>query len=193
MLENLKKYKIILASQSERRQNLLKGLDIDFEVKTIDSVKETYPADLQIDKVPEYLARQKAEYYLQFLEKNTLLITADTIVVADNQLLGKPKNEQEAKNMLQTLSGATHEVITGVCLTTQEQQKIFSTVTKVTFSVLNDSEINYYVKKYQPYDKAGGYGIQEWIGFVGVKKIEGSYYNVMGLPVQRIYQVLKKF
>ncbi|MDR2684455.1 MAG: Maf family nucleotide pyrophosphatase [Prevotellaceae bacterium] len=193
MLENLKKYKIILASQSARRQELLKGLDIEFEIKTINGLKETYPTDLQIDKVPEYLAKQKADYYMQFLEEDTLLITADTIVVADNQLLGKPKNEQEAKNMLQTLSGATHKVITGICLTTQKKQKIFSTVTKVTFSVLNNNEINYYVKKYQPYDKAGGYGIQEWIGFTGVEKIEGSYYNVMGLPVQKIYQILKKF
>ena len=189
MLEN---YKIILGSKSPRRQELLKGLDIDFEIKNID-VEENYPADLQIDKVPEYIALKKADAYKEFLQNNTLLITADTIVAHNGKVFGKPKDENDAKNMLKTLSNSTHEVITGVCITTKTQQKIFSVVTKVTFAPLTDSEIDYYIEKYKPFDKAGSYGIQEWIGFVCVEKIEGSYYNVMGLPIQRIYQVLKKF
>ncbi|MDR0829808.1 MAG: Maf-like protein [Prevotellaceae bacterium] len=189
MLEN---YKIILGSQSPRRQELLKGLDIDFEVKKID-VEETYPPDLQIDKVPEYLAKQKSDAYKSFLDENTILITADTIVVLDNQAFGKPKDYSDAFLMLKKLAGKTHEVITGVCITTKQRQEVFSVVTKVTFSPLSDDEIGYYLTKYAPYDKAGSYGIQEWVGFVGVEKIEGSFYNVMGLPIQKIYQELKKF
>lgn len=192
MLENLKKYKIILGSKSPRRQELLKGLDIDFEVKEID-VEENYPADLQIYKVPEYLAKQKANYYKKFLENDTLLITADTIVVHNGAVFGKPKNKIEAKNMLKTLSANTHEVITGICITTKAQQEAFSVVAEVTFMSLTENEIDYYIAKYKPFDKAGGYGIQEWIGFVGVEKINGSYCNVMGLPIQKIYQVLKNF
>jgi septum formation protein len=189
MLEN---YKIILGSNSPRRQELLKGLDINFEVKALD-IEENYPADLQADKVPEYLARQKAEACRSFLQNNTLLITADTIVLHNGKVFGKPENEQEAKNMLKTLSANTHEVITGVCITTKVRQEIFSVITKVTFAALSDNEIDCYVKKYNPFDKAGGYGIQEWIGFAGVEKIEGSFYNVMGFPIQKIYQILKTF
>jgi len=171
---------------------LLKGLDIDFEVKEID-VEENYPADLQIDKVPEYLAKQKADAYTNFLQDNTLLITADTIVAHNGTVFGKPKDENDAKDMLKTLANSTHEVITGVCITTKKRQEIFSVITKVTFAPLTDSEIDYYVEKYKPFDKAGSYGIQEWIGFVCVEKIDGSYYNVMGLPIQRIYKMLKTF
>ena len=189
MLEN---YKIILGSKSPRRQELLRGLDIDFEVKEID-VEENYPADLQIDKVPQYLAKQKADAYKNFLQNDTLLITADTIVAHNGKVFGKPKDENDAKDMLKTLANSAHDVITGVCITTKSRQEIFSIVTKVTFSPLTESEIDYYVKKYKPFDKAGSYGIQEWIGFVCVEKIEGSYYNVMGLPIQRIYQMLKTF
>ena len=187
MLEN---YKIVLGSKSPRRQELLKGLDIDFGVKEID-VDENYHADLPIDKIPEYLAKQKADAYSDFLQNDTLLITADTIVAHKGKVYGKPKDENDAKNMLKILANSTHEVITGVCITTKERQEIFSVITKVTFAPLTDNEIDYYVEKYKPMDKAGSYGIQEWIGYVGVEKIDGSYYNVMGLPIQKIYQKLK--
>ena len=193
MFKNSLSKKIILGSQSARRQELLRGLDIDFEVKTIEGLTETYPDNLEINKIPEYLAKQKADAFMEFLDEETLLITADTIVVLNGKVYGKPKDKNEAKAMLQVLSGKTHEVITGVCLTTKGQQKIFSENTKVTFSNFSENEIDYYVEKYLPMDKAGSYGIQEWIGYIGVEKIEGSFYNVMGLPVQQIYQALKEF
>jgi septum formation protein len=189
----LKNYKVILGSQSARRQELMRGLDIDFSIQTIDDLQESYPPDLQTCKIPEYLAKLKADAFEKFLDDEKLLITADTIVIAEGKVLGKPKDETDAKSMLKVLSGKTHEVVTGVCLTTKKRQEIFSTFTKVTFSILSDNEIDYYLSKYKPYDKAGGYGIQEWIGFVGVERIEGSFYNVMGFPVQKIYQKLKTF
>lgn len=189
----LEQYHIILGSQSPRRQELLKGLDIDFEVYTIPNIEEHYPSTLQAEAIPQYLACQKADAYINLIQANTLLITADTIVWLDNQVFGKPTDKADAKRMLQALSGRTHQVITGVCISTKERKECFSATSYVTFAVLADDEIDYYLEKYQPMDKAGSYGVQEWIGYIGVEHIEGSYYNVMGLPIQRLYQMLKTF
>lgn len=172
---------------------MLRGLGIDFEVKTIDGQEELFPHDLPVEQIPQYLAVQKAEALGEFIDDDTLLITADTIVTLDSGVFGKPKDRAEAHAMLRTLSAATHEVITGVCVTTVARREVFATSTRVTFGCLTDDEIYYYIDKYRPFDKAGAYGIQEWIGFVGVERIEGSFYNVMGLPVQRIYNILKSF
>jgi len=193
MLENLSKYKIILASNSPRRQELLAGLDINFEVKTIPDIDESYPETLKKEEIPVFVAKQKSLAYQKYLEENTLLITADTIVWLDGNIYGKPENEQEAKEMLRILSGKTHEVITGVCLTGMKKQKTFYVSSQVKFAVLKEEEIDYYVKKYKPYDKAGAYGVQEWIGYIGVEKLEGSFYNVMGLPVRVLYSYLKEW
>ncbi len=190
---NIQNYHIILGSNSPRRRELLAGLDLDFEVKVIPGLEEHYPATLQPEEIPVFLAKQKAEAYIPTLPEKTLLITADTIVWNRNEVIGKPKNREEAIRMLQSLSGHEHHVVTGVCLTTTEKQKAFSVISAVKFATLTDEEIGYYVDKYQPFDKAGAYGIQEWIGYVGVESINGSFYNVMGLPVQRLYQELKKF
>lgn len=191
MLDNLKKYKIILASNSPRRRELLSGLGIEYEVKTLPGIEETYPATLRAEEIPVYISREKAAAYQMLLQPNELIITADTIVWLDGVVMGKPMNEADAVRMLRALSGKTHQVITGVCLTTLDFQKSFSTITDVTFATLTDEEITYYVSHYQPMDKAGSYGIQEWIGFVGVERIEGSYFNVMGLPIQRLYKELE--
>jgi len=193
MLENLSRYKIILASGSPRRQELLAGLDIDFEVKTIPGIEELYPETLKKEEIPVYLAKQKARAYQKYLEENTLLITADTIVLLKGNVYGKPKNEKEAKEMLQALSGQTHEVITGVCLTGIKKQQTFSVSSQVQFAELQEEEIIYYVEKYKPFDKAGAYGVQEWIGYIGVEKLNGSFYNVMGLPVRVLYTYLKEW
>lgn len=190
MLEN---FEIILASQSPRRQELLAGLDIQFSVKTISGLEENYSEELIGEEIPKFLARQKAEAFSEFLKDNTLIITADTIVWLNGKVYGKPANADEAKIMLRELSGQTHEVITGVCVTSKFRQEAFSAISKVTFATLTDEEIDYYISRYQPYDKAGSYGVQEWIGYIGVEKIEGSYYNVMGLPIQRLYKVLKNW
>ena len=190
---NIQNYHIILGSNSPRRRELLAGLDLDFEVKVIPGLEEHYPATLQPEEIPVFLAKQKAEAYIPTLPEKTLLITADTIVWNRNEVIGKPKNREEAIRMLQSLSGHEHHVVTGVCLTTTDKQKAFSVISAVKFATLTDEEIGYYVDKYQPFDKAGAYGIQEWIGYVGVENINGSFYNVMGLPVQRLYQELKKF
>lgn len=190
---NIQNYHIILGSNSPRRKELLAGLDLDFEVKVIPGLEEHYPATLQPEEIPVFLAQQKAAAYIPTLPEKTLLITADTIVWNRNEVIGKPKNREEAIQMLQSLSGHEHHVVTGVCLTTTEKQKAFSVISAVKFATLTDEEIGYYVDKYQPFDKAGAYGIQEWIGYVGVESINGSFYNVMGLPVQRLYQELKKF
>ncbi len=187
-----KKYRIVLGSQSARRQQLLKGLDIDFEIKTLDNAEETFPADMPAGEVAPYLARCKAEA-LQPLADDELLITADTVVVVDGKIYGKPSDKEEARSMLQTLSGRMHEVITGVAVTTAERSVVFSVSTKVWFTHISTEDIDYYIERYRPFDKAGSYGIQEWIGFVGIERIEGSFYNVMGLPVHRIYRVLKDF
>ena len=192
MLNNLKKYKVILASGSPRRRELLSGLGIDYTIKVLPDVNEAYPETLKGEDIPLYIAREKAEAYLKGIESDELIITADTIVWLDNEVLGKPTDEQQAKVMLRMLSGKTHHVITGVCLTTREFQKSFTTTTEVTFAKLSEEEIDYYVEKYRPLDKAGAYGIQEWIGFVGVEAINGSYFNVMGLPIQRLYKELSK-
>ncbi|MCI7430378.1 MAG: Maf-like protein [Bacteroidales bacterium] len=182
---------IILGSQSPRRQELLRGLDLDFEVRTLEGNDEHYPDTLQGADIPLYLAKQKAAALLPTLTAADLLITADTIVWLDGAVYGKPTDAADAKRMLHALSGRTHDVITGVCVTTTTRQESFSTITKVTFSALDDAEIDYYLDKYRPFDKAGSYGVQEWIGYIGVERLEGSYYNVMGLPIQRLYNVLK--
>ena len=193
MLENLDKYTLVLASNSPRRKELLAGLDLDFEVRVISGIDESYPESLQALDIPLHIARAKAAAYKDSLGGDELLITADTIVWTSDGVLGKPKDRDEACGMLRMLSGKTHQVITGVCLLTKEKNVCFSVESEVRFSSLSEEEINYYIDKYRPYDKAGSYGIQEWIGYVGVEAIHGSFYNVMGLPVQRLYQELKQF
>lgn len=191
MLDNLKEYHIILASNSPRRRELLAGLGLDFEVRTLPGIDESYPDSLEGSHIPLYIARKKAEAYRTYLHKDELMITADTIVWLDRRVLGKPRDEAEAVQMLRDMSGRMHEVYTGVCLTTSARQRSFTVGTRVRFAQLSDEEIQYYVSHFHPLDKAGAYGVQEWIGYVGVEYIEGSYYNVMGLPMQRLYQELK--
>lgn len=180
--------KVILASNSPRRRELLKQLGVDFEVKVLENVNEAYPETLHPIDVAEYIACEKASAYNIGAEE--LLITADTVVVVENHILGKPKDDSEAHSMLRELSGRTHQVITGVCLKTMSEKCQFSVSTDVTFKNLTEEEIDFYIKKYSPYDKAGAYGIQEWIGYIGVISINGSFYNVMGFPVQRVYEEL---
>ncbi len=182
--------KLILASNSPRRKELLAGLDIDFEVKVLKDIDESYPHDLSVDDVALYISKAKAEAYRNVITDEELVITADTVVVLHDRVLGKPAGHEEAKEMLRALSGQTHRVITGVCLTSLKGQRAFSVTSEVTFKMLTEKEIEYYVDVYKPYDKAGAYGIQEWIGYVGVTGLKGSYFNVMGLPVQRIYKEL---
>ena len=186
-------YKIILASNSPRRKELLKGLDIYFEVRIIPDIDESYPSGTPPEDVPLFIARKKAEAYKDSMKDNELVITADTVVILDGDILEKPADKNDAIQMIKRLSGRKHQVITAVVLTTVEKNKEFSVMSTVDFSVLTDDEIEYYVEKYKPFDKAGAYGIQEWIGYIGVKGIEGSFYNVMGLPIQRLYQELKRF
>ena len=193
MLDNLRPYRLVLASNSPRRRELLSGLGVPFTVRTINGIDESYPANLDGADIPLHIARQKAAAYLPTLAPDELLITADTIVYLDNRVIGKPKDEDEAIRMLHTLSGRTHKVITGVSLSTTERTKAFAAVSLVTFAPLSEEEIDYYVHTFHPLDKAGAYGVQEWIGMVGVKRIEGSYFNVMGLPVQRLYEELRAF
>ena len=185
------KYYIILASNSPRRRELLAGLDLEFEVKVLDGIDESYP-DMPRQLVAQYIAGKKADAYLATLNESDLVITADTVVIVDNDILGKPNDEQEAKAMLRRISGRSHKVVTGVCLLTPDARREFSVSTDVTFKPLTDEEIDYYVEHYHPLDKAGAYGIQEWIGYVGVTALNGSYFNVMGFPVQRIYSELMK-
>ena len=191
MLDNLKKYKVILASNSPRRKELLSGLGIDYEVRTLPDVDESYPETLQGGDIPLYIAREKAAAYRDLMQADELMITADTIVWLDGRVLGKPRDREDALLMLRNLSGRTHEVFTGVCITTTEWQRSFSAQTEVRFAQLTEEEICWYVDHYRPMDKAGAYGVQEWIGFVGVEYISGSYFNIMGLPVQRLYRELK--
>lgn len=193
MLENLSKYHIILASNSPRRRELLAGLGILYEVKTLSGIDESYPSNLKGEEIPIYISTQKANAYRDLLEEDTLVITADTIVYLNGEVLGKPQDESEARQMLEKLSGCTHSVITGVTIMTRNLKKSFAVESEVTFDSLSAEEISYYVQQYQPLDKAGAYGIQEWIGFIGVKSLRGSYFNVMGLPVQRLYKELQKF
>lgn len=184
---------IIMASRSSRRHALLRQLDIKFRITPLD-FDESFPGDIQVENVAQYISHNKANSFPKDrMKSNTLVITADTLVAVDSIILGKPSNEQEAKDMLRLLSGRTHQVITGVSLRTLESINSFSSITKVKFKELSEDEIEYYVEEYQPYDKAGGYGIQEWIGKIGVEWIEGSFYNVMGLPIQKLYKEMCNF
>ena len=193
MLSNLKKYHIILASKSPRRQELLRGMGVDFEILTKET-PENYPIDLPLDEVPRYLSLQKS---LAFNDKELpadyLLITSDTVVICEGEILGKPKDREEAVRMLRLLSGQTHHVVTGVTVRTAEKTESFAVRSNVAFAELDQDEIDYYIEHCKPYDKAGAYGIQEWIGYVGISGLEGSFYNVMGLPTRRLYQCLKVF
>ena len=182
--------KIVLSSNSPRRKELLGELGIDFEVRVIEGIDETYPKELSVEEVPQYIAREKARVYI--VGKDEVLLTADTVVVLGNDIMGKPHDEADAMRMLRQLSGKTHQVITGVCLTTNDKQVTFADVTDVSFADLTDEEIKYYVDNFRSLDKAGAYGIQEWIGLAGVTGIKGSYFNVVGLPVHRVYAELKK-
>lgn len=188
----MKKYHIILASNSPRRRELLSGLGIDYEVKILPGIDESYPENLTGEEIPMYIAREKADAYRPSIKPDELIITADTIVCLEGQVLGKPKDEADACRMLRLLSGRTHQVITGVCITAAEMQRTFAATTDVTFDTLSEEEITHYVNNYRPMDKAGAYGVQEWIGFIGVTRLEGSYFNVMGLPIQRLYKELKR-
>ena len=185
--------KIILASNSPRRKELLAGIDVNFEVRVLKNIDESYPSNLPTKEIAEYISKKKAAAYRETMADDELVITADTIVVLGDEVMGKPYDDADARRMLRELSGRTHQVITGVTLTTRERQHSFSVETDVTFKELTDEEIDYYVRTYQPMDKAGAYGIQEWIGHIGVTALKGSYFNVMGLPVQRIYEALKAF
>jgi septum formation protein len=191
--EILKDYKVILASKSRRRQYLLKELGIDFEIISNSETDEIYPPELTKEEIPVYLAEMKAKAIIPSVPEKTLLITADTIVWLNNKVINKPSGYEDALKMLEELSGRVHEVITGVCLKTHSKKHSFHTSTLVYFAALTKEEISYYVEQYRPYDKAGAYGIQEWIGYIGIERIEGSYFNVMGLPVQELYREIIKF
>lgn len=184
---------ILLASNSPRRKELLAGLNVKFDVVTLPGIDESYPDELKGEEIALYIARKKASAYKSLLNDSKIILTADTIVCLDNEVYGKPEDAEGAKEMLRALSGKTHQVITGVTLASNDKEVAFTSVTDVTFDTLSDEEIEYYVTNYKPMDKAGSYGIQEWIGFIGVKGISGSYFNVMGLPVQRLYKELVKF
>lgn len=193
MLENLDKYDVILASKSPRRQELLAGMGVKFRVMTRDVV-EDYPPSLPAVDVPAFLSRKKASAFeINELTENYLVIASDTVVIIDNQILGKPKDTDDAARMLRLLSGRTHKVVSGVTIKTKDVTETFSAVSDVTFNILNDNEIHFYIEKYHPFDKAGAYGVQEWVGYIGVSAVKGSFYNVMGLPTQMLYQTLKKF
>ncbi len=181
-----------MASKSPRRSQLLKEAGLDFVVKTKDT-EESYPADLEVDKVAEYIAKKKAYAAREFIEDDTILLAADCIVTLGNKIYGKPKDAEDAFRILSELSGKTHKVITGVCLLSNTKEKVFSSVSKVEFELLKEEEIRYYIDKFQPFDKAGAYAIQEWIGLCKIKKIEGLYSNIMGLPMAKVYKELEDF
>ncbi|MDH7914307.1 Maf-like protein [Winogradskyella sp. SYSU M77433] len=187
--EKLKDFNIILASGSPRRHQFLKDLNIDFEVK-LKPVEEIYPEHLKREEITDYLAKLKAEAFQNDLKPNDILITSDTIVWLHENAIGKPKDEDDAFEMISSLSNQTHDVITSICFTQQQQQKVVNTITSVTFKALTEEEIRYYINTYKPFDKAGAYGIQEWIGAIGITKIEGSYNNVVGLPTHLLYETL---
>ena len=190
MLKNkLRNYSLILASGSPRRQQFFKDLDLDFEIRLKD-IEEIYPPELKAEEITNYLAELKANAFEGELQSNEILITSDTIVWYNGIALGKPKDEQDAFDILKSLSNSTHEVITSVCFKTNSETKLLHEITKVTFNELSEDAIRYYIENYKPFDKAGAYGIQEWIGFVGVSKIEGSYANVMGMPTDKVYEYL---
>ena len=192
MLDNLEKYKVILASGSPRRRELMAGLGVNYEVRILPDVDESYPDTLQGEEIPLYIAKEKADAYIPMMQPDELIITADTIVWLDGKVLGKPRDREDALQMLRTMSGRTHEVFTGVCITTTDWQRSFTAQTEVRFATLSEDEIIYYVDNFKPMDKAGAYGVQEWIGFIGVENISGSYYKIMGLPVQKLYRELLK-
>ena len=193
MLSNLKKYQVILASKSPRRQELLRGMGVNFEILTKET-PEDYPADLPLDEVPKYLSLQKSLAFTdEELPADFLLITSDTVVICEGEILGKPKDKEDAARMLRLRSGKTHHVVTGVTVRSAEKTESFAVRSNVTFADLEQDEIGYYIEHCKPYDKAGAYGIQEWIGYVGISGLEGSFYNVMGLPTRKLYQCLKSF
>lgn len=191
MLNNLEKYDVVLGSNSPRRRELLNDMGVKFRVEAIKGIDETYPVSLPVEDIPVYLSRIKADGHP--LQPNELLITADTVVVLDEAVLGKPVDEADAHRMLRALSGRAHRVISGVCVTTAARQESFADTSIVHFAELSDDEIDYYIKNYRPLDKAGAYGIQEWIGNIGISGINGDFYNVMGLPTRKLYQLLKSF
>lgn len=193
LLNQLKDYQVILASSSPRRKELLKGMGVYYVVELGQDVDETYPPDLPPVEIPGFLARLKSQAFPRDLSDNELLLTADTIVACQGQVLGKPVDAGDAARMLQTLSGNRHEVFTGICMRTRRQEKCFTARSVVTFRALSPAEISYYIETYKPFDKAGAYGVQEWIGYIGIEHIEGSYFNVMGLPTQRLYVELSEF
>ena len=190
--DRLKNHRLILASASPRRRELLAACDIDFTLAEKFECEENYPADLEADKVAEYLSQLKSNAYPHTLEAGDILLTADTVVIAGGEILGKPKNNTDAERMLKKLSGATHKVVTGVTLRTSSRTSSFSAESLVTFRALENEEITYYIEKYRPLDKAGAYGIQEWIGYTAIEGLQGSFYNVMGLPVQKVCIALKE-
>lgn len=198
MLENLrvrilKDYKILLASKSPRRRELLSELRIPFTIVNITGIDESYPKDLDAEEVPQYIANHKADAYVRNIKDNEVVITADTLVILGDKIMGKPHGHEEAVKMLKELSGKIHKVVSGVCIAGKDKRITFSTTTEVKFCELCDEDIEYYVNNYLPFDKAGAYGIQEWIGCVAVEWIKGSYYNVVGLPVHRLYEELKHY
>ena len=190
-MHSIKNYKLILASASPRRQQLMKDAGFTFEVR-LKNVEEKYPQELHWENVPEYLSKVKASAFREELKADEVLITADTVVCNHDRILGKPADRKEAISMLQELSGNRHLVVTGVSVTTRTEQLSFSSRTDVFFKRLSNEEIEFYVDTYKPFDKAGAYGIQEWIGYIGIERIEGSFYNVMGLPIQKLYETLRK-
>ena len=191
MLNNLDKYDVVLGSNSPRRRELLNDMGVTFRVESIKGIDESYPANLPVEEIPVYLSRVKAQGHP--LQPHELLITADTVVVLDDTVLGKPQGEDDARRMLRALSGRAHRVISGVCVTTVERSESFADTSIVRFAELTGEEIDYYIEHYRPLDKAGAYGIQEWIGNIGILGINGDFYNVMGLPTRKLYQVLKTF
>lgn len=193
MLDNLNKYNIVLASKSPRRQELLKGIGVVFSILTKE-VDESFPSRLPLIDVAPFLSLKKAKAFEDAeLPENYMVITADTVVIVENEILGKPKDRDDAVRMMNLLSGKVHKVVTGVTVHTKEKTKTFSVTSKVTFETLDNQEVDYYIDNFKPSDKAGAYGVQEWIGYIGVSNVEGSYYNVMGLPTQKLYKVLKEF
>ena len=193
MLDNLKKYNVVLASNSPRRKELLQRLGIPFKVRTLFGIDESYPDTLRGEDIVRYISRNKANAYRSSMGPDELLITADTIVYLQGEVMGKPHDADDARRMLRALAGQVHQVITGVTIITANDMENFAVTSQVKFSDLSDDEINYYVDRYLPLDKAGAYGIQEWIGRVAVEELRGSYFNVVGLPIQRLYQALKRF
>lgn len=192
IVDTLNNYRIILASRSPRRQQLLKELGLNFDI-VIKEYSETYPENLRGEEIAKFVAQQKAVLFKKEISENEIVIAADTIVWCNSRVFGKPKDNEDAQRMLREISGNTHEVITGVCILSSFNEKVFSVSTKVTFDLLSEEEINYYIKEFKPFDKAGAYGIQEWIGIAACSHIEGSYFNVVGLPVQRLYKELQSF